>query len=339
MRLKGNFVYIFASFAAAFSIGYVLQTGESDNAIFAALDTHETDLSDRVSLVDPETVQHTSAPANALPDVPMAPKAVFAQPILRRYPTSTTPWMQETLSPNPVKNVPTYSAYGVPCSTTLDAQAGPAAMIFVKLSASCAPSEMFVLGQGNLVATGITSTVGLAEVTVPAMSKDPEITITFKDGQTVSTRVRVNDFDDFERVALQWKGHTGLEIHALEFGSDYGQAGHVWKNTPRNVAYATSALGGFMAEVGEGEGPDAMHAEIYSFPSSATHRKGAVRLSIEAEITSSNCGREIFAQVLQPKSSTGAEVVDLVVAMPDCDAIGDFLVLNNLLRDLKIALN
>ncbi|AML50908.1 hypothetical protein [Falsihalocynthiibacter arcticus] len=339
MRLKGNFVYVLASFAAAFSIGYALQSGEGNNAIFASSDFNKMNIGADVSLVDPETVQHTSAPADASLGLPFAPEATRAHLLLKSYPVNASARMRDTLASNPVKNAPTYSAYGVPCSTKLEALAGPAAMIEVKLSASCAPSEMFVLRQGELAVSGVTSTVGLAEISLPAMSKDPTISVTFAGGQSAVTTLHVSDFDDFERVALQWKGRTGLEIHALEFGADYGQAGHVWKNSPRKVAYATGALGGFMTRVGEGDGPDSMHAEVYSFPSGAIRRNGAVRLSVEAEITSFNCGRKILAKVMQPKSTTGVEVVDLGLTMPDCDAMGDFLVLNNLLRDLKIALN
>ncbi len=31
------------------------------------------------------------------------------------------------------------------------------------------------------------------------------------------------------------------------------------------------------------------------------------------------------------------ETRDLILSVPDCDAVGDFLVLNNLVDDLKIA--
>ncbi|MEY8100037.1 hypothetical protein AB9F29_22125, partial [Falsihalocynthiibacter sp. S25ZX9] len=99
----------------------------------------------------------------------------------------------DTLGHNPVKKAPTYSAYGVPCSTKLEALAGPAAMITVKLSASCAPSETFVLRQGELAVTGVTTTVGLAELSHPAMSKDPTISVTFAGGQSAVTTLHVSD--------------------------------------------------------------------------------------------------------------------------------------------------
>lgn len=333
MFLKGNRMYVLASFIAAFAIGYTIQNSD-ENTIFS---TSAEDSSPE--LVDPLTVQHTSAPAGKQVVLPFAPSATLAdvQPHGAFVAPSTR--MKDSLEPNPIADSKTYSAYGVPCSMQLTTTASAAAMISIKLSASCEPNQHFVLQQGDLKVSGKTSVVGLAKIKMPALSDTATITVHFDDGQTASSEVEVADFNDYDRVALQWKGRSGLAIHALEFGADYGQAGHVWKETPRTIEHAESAFGGFMTRLDLVDSADALHAEIYSFPSATAHRDGAIRLSVEAEITEFNCGTKVSAQTLQSKALTGVEVVDLMLLMPDCDAVGDFLVLNNLLRDLKIALN
>lgn len=333
MLLKGDKMYVLASFIAAFAIGYAVQNSD-ENTIFLASGEEA-----RPELVDPQTVQHTSAPAGANITLPLAPNATLTNSNVRATFLDPSARMKDSLDSNPISDSQTYSAYGVPCSTVLTATAKPAAMVEISLSASCEPSQRFVLQQGDLKISGQTSVVGLSEIQIPALSANPRIEVHFGNGQTAFADVEVPDFDDFDRVALQWKGRSGLSIHALEFGAAHGQAGHVSKETPRSVEYAEGAFGGFMTRLSFVEADDAMHAEIYSFPTENARRNGAIRLSVEAEITHSNCSKEVSAQTLQPKAATGVELVDLKLLMPECDAVGDFLVLNNLLRDLKIALN
>jgi hypothetical protein len=60
-------------------------------------------------------------------------------------------------------------------------------------------------------------------------------------------------------------------------------------------------------------------------------------MSVEAEITATNCGLEIEAQSLELLGDESIKTQNLTLDVPECDAIGGFLVLNNLLADLKIA--
>lgn len=62
-------------------------------------------------------------------------------------------------------------------------------------------------------------------------------------------------------------------------------------------------------------------------------------LSIEAEVTAGNCGQDISAQAIELRRDGTLRTRELSLAVPDCDGVGDFLVLNNLLDDLKIAAN
>ena len=68
-------------------------------------------------------------------------------------------------------------------------------------------------------------------------------------------------------------------------------------------------------------------------------QEGDVALSVEAEVSEANCGLEIEAQALELRGSGQVKTQNLTLAVPDCDAVGSFLVLNNLLQDLKVAQN
>ena len=66
-------------------------------------------------------------------------------------------------------------------------------------------------------------------------------------------------------------------------------------------------------------------------------RNGHIDLSIEAEINTRNCGLEIEAQALELTREDGLRTRNLTLAVPGCDAIGDYLVLNNVFEDMKVA--
>jgi hypothetical protein len=83
----------------------------------------------------------------------------------------------------------------------------------------------------------------------------------------------------------------------------------------------------------------AYRAEVYSFPITQAQRDGVVMLRLEAEVTADNCGHDLEAQGLSLDASGRLTVQDVILSMPDCGAVGDFLVLQNLFDDLKIAQN
>ena len=94
-----------------------------------------------------------------------------------------------------------------------------------------------------------------------------------------------------------------------------------------------------MTRNGDIEASEPLMAEVYSFPVAKTAQEGDVALSVEAEVSEANCGLEIEAQALELRGDDPVKTQNLTLAVPDCDAVGNFLVLNNLLQDLKVAQN
>ena len=82
-----------------------------------------------------------------------------------------------------------------------------------------------------------------------------------------------------------------------------------------------------------------MLAEIYTFPRDTLNGDGTVRLSIEAEVTEANCGQDTLARTLESDEEGAVAVIELTFTVPGCDAVGDYLVLQNLLQDLRVATN
>jgi hypothetical protein len=56
-------------------------------------------------------------------------------------------------------------------------------------------------------------------------------------------------------------------------------------------------------------------------------------------VTTDNCGLRTEAQTLEIIGGSSMKVQDLTLPVPACDAVGDYVVLQNLLQDLKVASN
>ena len=225
------------------------------------------------------------------------------------------------------------------CEISLSADVEEAAMVHLYLDAPCRISERVTIQHEAMAFTAMTTSDGLLDVVVPALSETGIFYAFFGDSEGAMIDIAVPGIAMYDRVALLWKGDSGLQVHAREFGADYGTAGHVWSNAPRSTAHAVQAQGGFLTTLGDSGALEPQMAEVYTFPSGMTQDSGTVRLSVEAEITAANCGRDVSAVSLQSSTGGPAEVVELELAVPGCQTIGDFLVLNSLLRDLKVAGN
>lgn len=223
------------------------------------------------------------------------------------------------------------------CEPTLEAEPLAAAMVQLKLEAPCIMGERFTMHHNGMMFTSVTDEDGTASMNVPALARNAVFIVSFENGAGAVAEVEVTSLDYYDRVVLQWKGHAGLQIHAREYGADYGEDGHVWADSARDITAAALGKGGFMTRLGAPDVEGARRVEVYSFPSGLMARQGDVELSIEAEVTQSNCGRDIEAQSIQTSGNSRPSVRELVLAMPECDAVGDYLVLKNMLDDLKIA--
>ena len=224
-------------------------------------------------------------------------------------------------------------------SCEIEARARPiaAAMVDLTMEAPCLPNERVTVHHNGMIFTETTSATGTINLTLPALSVEAVFILAFTNGEGAVAQTRVEDINEYDRAVLRWKGETGFQIHAREFGAAYGDTGHLWADAPGTVANAVVGNSGVLTRHGDKRAADPLLAEVYTFPKAATARVGDVALSVEAEITELNCGIEIEAQSLELQADGGIKTRNLSLPIPDCDAQGTFLVLNNLLQDLKVA--
>lgn len=225
------------------------------------------------------------------------------------------------------------------CEIDVSAEVLAAAVVDISLKAPCQGNERVTIHHSGMMFTETTAADGSLNVLVPALASQAFFMFAFADGEGTSVQAQVDGLEFYDRVVVQWKDDLGFELHAREFGADYGTAGHVWENAARNISVAAKGEGGFLTVVGDKAAPEPLLAQVYTFPTGTARKTGAVTLSVESEVTKINCGRDIQAQSLEMRDSGKLKSQNLTLSVPGCDAVGDFLVLNNLLEDLKVARN
>lgn len=231
------------------------------------------------------------------------------------------------------------SAPGFDCAISLDATPNAGALVALELSAPCHASERVTIHHHGLMFTEITGPDGSLRVTVPVLSEQALFIAAFDNGDGETASAEVSSLPFYDRVVLQWKGESGLQLHAREYDAPYFSEGHVWAASAGDMTRTAKGEGGFLIRLGNTDAVEPLMAEIYSFPAGTAHQSGNVAVSVEAEVTEANCGKQVEAQTLESNGDAGLRVRDLTLNIPACDGVGDFLVLKNLIRDLKIAGN
>lgn len=223
------------------------------------------------------------------------------------------------------------------CDISMNAIPAIAAMVNLEIKATCLPNARVTISHAGLSFTEVLDENGALGITVPAMEQDARFAVRFPNGSETNSIASVPSLEFYDRVAVQWMGEAGLQIHALEYEADYNSAGHVWYGNTRDLTSVIGGQGGFLLRLGDGQSEISQMADVYTFPTGNAATTGKVQLSVEAEVTGSNCGRDIRASTLQIHQGGPATTRQLEIAMPECAASGDFLVLKNLLQDLTIA--
>lgn len=222
-----------------------------------------------------------------------------------------------------------------PCPVTLDLNKSENAMITLMLTAPCHPAERVVLKHAGLAVSAQTLASGALVASLPALEQDAKIEVLFKDGTATEATLMVPEIATVRRFAVQYQADDAFQLHAFEDEAGYGGPGHVSGATPHLPAAGVPGKGGFLTLLGDSTTDLPLLAEVYTYPADPAQKPEVV---VEAAVTETACGREILGETLT--SFVGKVYIgDLTVAMPECDAVGDYLVLKNLVPDLNIAAN
>ncbi|APG48845.1 hypothetical protein [Phaeobacter porticola] len=301
-----------ATLCGALAIGLVMQTTAGKPQVSKSAEVAVAEASMVEVSVSPETSELQSDALLEIESISL---------------TAATPSSSENNDPQTIRQTPETS-----CALTAEAVASPMAEVRLTVLSLCRPSERVTIHHNGMMFSSRLDTTGALTIQVPALSSTAVFIVEPQTGRGTVATAMVPDLDLVNRVVLQWGGNSGFELHAREFGAGYGSMGHVWRG-------AELAAGrGSVVQLGDASQLAPRLAEIYSVPRLGGNKSGAIDLTVEAEVTAINCGRDVSAQTLELRDGA-LRTRDLTLAMPDCAATGDFLVLNNLLETMKIAAN
>ena len=317
--------------SAAVAIGFVMQSGSPLEAS-AVLPPKEKQIA--ASLTPAMlTADLAIAPKVDGDALPVPPRELFQEATLPARPIVLAVAADLPTSQMPIEE----DAPMLGCDISVKADPAVAAMVNLSITADCMPDAQVVISHAGLTFTEFLDADGSLGISVPAMRRDAHFSVEMPNGHTASARIDVPSLQFYDRVALQWMGESGLQIHAREFGAAYGEDGHVWFGNERDLTAVINGNGGFLLRLGDGLNEISQMADVYTFPSASAAQDGEVVLTVEAEVNGSNCNRDIHAQSLTVQTTGAPEIRSLDISIPDCVATGDFLVLKNLLQDLTIA--
>lgn len=263
------------------------------------------------------------------PNPPVLPVAPTVAPSAAQTP-------EPVLDPNqPEVPESGVAAGGADCDVTLDLMEEPNAMIGITLLSPCNPNERIVLRHAGLAIAAKMTATGSLFLSLPALEADAALSILFADGKTVEASIPMPDVAKLRRFGVQWMADDTFQIQALENGATYGAPGNISAANPGKLALAAPQTGGYLSILGDSTVDLPMLAEVYTFP---MDQQTPVDVTVEAAVTEKTCGRELLGETITAFGGT-VYITDLTLATPECDALGDILVLKNLVPDLKIAAN
>ena len=215
------------------------------------------------------------------------------------------------------------------CETDALAAAAPQGRVAVTVLAGCRVNAGVSITQGPLNFSARTDGDGWLSLEMPALSTHTVTRIRFDDGTTLEARAEVPDAAHYVHTTLHWIGAQDLALHAYENGAAFDAPGHLHAGVVQGV--------GRFETLGDTSLPGARMVEIYTAPRSPDAPL-AVTISVEAEVTYANCGREAWAELATDSAATPTEPLNLRLRLPDCDAVGDFVVMDDMLDNMQVAI-
>ena len=336
MYVSKEAVTAIGTIVIAVSIGYVMQSGDTAKMRYGA---------PQPATAPAESELTNDEPAPAIPQriAPVRESSMLRVDAIQL--TSAEPATNELkigsraepMRPDaPADPEPAVAADSKTCDITGVAEPQLAAIVALSVSSPCRPDTAFTVHHQGMMFSMETDAAGEAKIYVPALAQDAVFIVSFDQGEGLIATATVEDVDRYARTVLQWNGDTGFQLHAREFGADYAEDGHIWYGIEQSLTGLVGGQNGFVQRLGQPSGHDGYVAEVYSFPVGYAKHSGLIQITVEAEISDMNCGRNIAAQSLDFENGE-LRTRDLTLSIPPCDAVGDYMVLNNLVADLKVA--
>ena len=213
-----------------------------------------------------------------------------------------------------------YSAWGVSCEINAKVTPVADAMLRLEVSTPCQRGGRVDVVWSHVSASFLTSVTGALDVTLPALEAQTTVGLRFENGTQIEKPGIHEDAEDFERVALTWRGNSDVSLIALPLGrSGFRRDGQKLQLGDRRIT-------------------DGTRSEIYSIRTTFDRTYG-VRLHVEVSPNKDNCETQQTFNAVQKAAQGGLVAIPVSFQLPECDGGQSILVMENVLRDLAFERN
>lgn len=332
MQTKRRVATAMVVFSVAMGSGYFVQFGPTVQASVAHLDP-----------MGKSSLGHKIANAFGTDETPSFPQIERTESGLPKDPflpvdASDVDGVARRVVPvDPTITLPTsdhaYNAFGLVCVASLSVKETGASIATAEYQNPCVPRDRVELTYGGFEFTMTTNATGALSIDIPLLASAETLTATGSGGETQSVSVAPQGNTTIWRTALNWRGEDGLTVHAYEFGAHTHGPNHV------TAGQSTTRSFGRILRLGDPSVSDAAIVEVYGHPLLGDVPSGTVEMVVAIDVTPQNCGRDVDATIWTSQGGSVSQQMDVSVGLPDCDAVGETLMLKNLIQDLKLATN
>ncbi|MBK1636848.1 hypothetical protein CKO19_14040 [Rhodovulum adriaticum] len=256
-------------------------------------------------------------PADAgMPRLPQAPDPTRTRGQLRVPAAPRLPADQAAAPP-----LPRLGPFGLPCDPDLILAPADRQGLHLTLAAPCHLNQRADITLGALRLSARTDHLGRLMLTLPSLA-GPATRIAFADDTGVDLPAPTGPDALHLRAGLIAPADAGVQLHVHEGDTASGAVDHLRPGKATGTGRIHSM-----------DLPGTGIAQLYATRATAP----TARLSIEMEITPANCGRDVTAMIALPGTGDTLTAHPLNLTVPDCGAVGEFLVLKNLSPDWTLA--
>ncbi|MDK3071727.1 hypothetical protein QO034_01265 [Sedimentitalea sp. JM2-8] len=240
--------------------------------------------------------------------------------------------------PRAAAPLPPVAASEQNCALTATATPSDMATVVLTVAAPCHGHERIVLHHDGLEFAEVLDKSGKLTVRVPVLNENVVILARTRSGQRGIAVARVPSLAKYDRFVLQWTGTGDFQFHAPGSDAETDARDYLWSASASRKGAETDATPvAAVIPLGNPAGSAPKVAKVYTIPAGLRTRSGDMGLVVEAEVTADTCGRDIAARSLDLRRNMRPRARDIVLSMPDCSAVGEFLVLSNLTEDPMVS--
>ena len=252
------------------------------------------------ALQEPQVLQDARALVPAQPNAAVAPVPQVPQ-ISDRPSRAVT----AARAPLPAGLPATGAGCAAPVIATTALDSGRMRLL---LKSECRAHQDVQLAYGGATLIRRLDAAGQLDFTLDAFAGTTSaLDVTLADGRRESVPVVANDLDRLAKVAVIWRAPVNLDLHAFEYASPFGQAGHVWERKPVTPVAAQEIMRagrrgrGFLSSHDDGRSVGDK-LEVYTFFHHDEQVTGVVELSVDYETrgelpSGATCGSGAYAEV------------------------------------------